>query len=345
MAHSTGFMGELIGQDLTWWNRPLWGYIPEQQPWWNRPLWGHGNIINVIFGELNKEQIPDRIIFNYNQELEKITKISQELENINISQFNNQEFLLYLEIKYKLKHNLQEYQGLSDVIDLLIVGIKVKKLFIKLEQLELRYRNSKQQEIYQFVTSLLEQDLTQEEFLNQLNEKVAEILPSIVTEYSKTALRSYTEILKSISNYKLGLKLLFLFKKHGITKYSLVRSLYDIVDNLIDKEVSNVTVLLSMVNLNQELFNQLTEITGLCYEKSTPDTYTKILQYMALSYKYQNVYNDFNALKEIFKNWQEPYNNINNIRQKYNLHNYKQPKEFKAIIPGETIYKTYQMYC
>lgn len=70
---------------------------------------------------------------------------------------------------------------------------------MKIEQIELSYRSSKQQEMYRFLLGLLEQQLNSEEFIKKLEQKQQEILPEIHSEEGKDAINVYTETLKKIS--------------------------------------------------------------------------------------------------------------------------------------------------
>jgi len=129
------------------------------------------------------------------------------------------------------------YKGLGNCVDLLQAGIIAQKSFLRLEQTELRYRSRKQQEFYQYVADNLEDDLDREEFAKKIKKKQAEVLPLITTEEGRGAIDTYTKEINVLSKYKLGLKLLALFKQYELKDFSILKNVSDVVETLAGKDL------------------------------------------------------------------------------------------------------------
>jgi len=116
--------------------------------------------------------------------------------------------------------NRDEYLSLDETID----------------SAESRYCSSGQQELYKFVNGLLTQDLDLDPvvFKEQIDRKLQEVLPLLKTEEGKIALEAYIQAVSKISNNSLGMKLLLLFKKCQLNDYSTLRSVSNIIAQIIN---------------------------------------------------------------------------------------------------------------
>ena len=118
--------------------------------------------------QTSKQTIAESIISLHNQSLEDLRvfgAIANTLSNANHHKFDDQEFEFYLKLISSLADG-GEYQSLGNSAELLRVAIQAKDSFLKIEQTELRYRSLKQQDYYDFVFQLLEENFSVDESNN-----------------------------------------------------------------------------------------------------------------------------------------------------------------------------------
>jgi len=291
-----------------------------------------------------KPKVPEGSINLHSRSFQEITLIGNKAEKINNDKFGNEEFLLLLRIKINMSKESSGYKGLGNCVDLLQAGIIAQKSFLRLEQTELRYRSRKQQEFYQYVADNLEDDLDREEFAKKIKKKQAEILPLITTEEGRGAIDTYTKEINVLSKYKLGLKLLALFKQYELKDFSILKNVSDVVETLAGKDLLDSSDLVSPVLEHYESFEKLSPILGLSKAESTPQAYAKILQVIGLTNRHGKAYLEFGQLVELLKKWEQPYKAIAIVRKEYTEDKYSLPAEFKEDIPGFKVYQRYAEY-
>ena len=373
----------------------------NQQSWWNRPLWGNTSMMEMIIQGLHQEQVPNRLIEMHNQEIQRLLHLSNLVTQLDEQKFTGKEFLLLLKIKSFLVRDLPEYRGLAYSTKLLMAGIKVKNLFQAIEDIELHYRGLKQQELYNFVGTLLvknsgedvyvkkikqrltkimpkttvknrkhilenykkaldnianyefslkllrfllTQNLTRAEFIKSLENKVQEIMPQIQTKEGKEALESYAKTLKNLAEQELGLELLSLFKKYQLTDYWLLQDISEIINKFQLEKLDDSLPFFNKVKADLEIFTKLGKIIGVSEDMDKPEHYANILQYICLTYKYQEAFDHFKKLVVLLQEWQKRYQIIKNIRLECDKSNYRKPKEFNQDIPGLDIYNKYKVH-
>ncbi len=319
--------------------------LSNNLPWWNRPVLGEGSLVDDIFSKFGKPEIPESAIFLHNREIMDLQVFAKTAETIDNEKFGNPEFLLLVRVKYLLAKGLEAYEGIYDSIKLLQVAIEAKESFISIDQTELRYRGSKQQELYGYVESLLLKQENQADktvFRQQVQTKVAELLPQVKTEEGKLALESYTKHLEHLSEHELGLTLLSLFKTYQVGDYSILRTISEMINNLGKKDLQDFKGLVSLVMANYSVFEKLRQIISISDKQSNPDTYARMIQYIALSYRYQQSTVKFEELMVVLRKWYLPYQAIARIRQEYSPSDYQQIKDFSQQLPGLDIYLKYK---
>lgn len=318
----------------------------------------------------SKENISENIINLHNQafaEAKVLASIAKTIDNLN---FKQSDFEYYLKIKYLFANNQEPYQGLENSAELLRLAVKAQANFLQIEQTELLYRSTKQQEYYDFVLKFLGEKFTDleqkkddlqnnqiiaqkkqknkyspEEFKQQIRAKLEEIKPTIKSEQGKVALEDYTQSLESLAEEKdIGLKLLYLFKKYNLTDFSVLKVISDMVTYLQDKNMQNMKAMEDLVVKNEQTFIKLGRIIGVPKTKETPETYARLLQYLALSKKHEKTIEQFIKLMQVLKPWQEFYKTISDIREQYSPNQYNLPEQFTQEIPGLSIYQKYQQY-
>jgi hypothetical protein len=319
--------------------------LEQQQPeksWWNRPLWGKQSFLEKILLKFSKPPVSESAIFLHNREMMDARVFAKTAQAIDNDKFNSKEFLLFIKINYYLVKGLEEYVGLYQSVRLLQVAIEAKNSFLTIDQTEFRYRSSKQQEFYQYVEDLLKNHEDKLAFREGVERKLAEVLLHIKTEEGKRALQAYAKELDHLAEHELGLKLLSLFKSYQLADYSILRIISDLVNSLREKDLRDIKGLTSLVMVNYDVFDKLKQIIGISDKKSSPDTYALMIQYIALQYRHQHSYLKFQELIAVMRKWFKPYQAILGIRQEYSPHEYRQPKDFSAEIPGLAIYEKYQ---
>ncbi|HEY9768297.1 MAG TPA: hypothetical protein V6C71_07275 [Coleofasciculaceae cyanobacterium] len=292
-----------------------------------------------------KPQVPEGSISLHHRSFKEITSIGNKAENINNDKFGSEEFLLLLRIKINISKEAG-YKGLGNCVELLQAAITAQKSFLRLEQTELRYRSRKQQEFYQYVADNLasDRDIDQEAFAKKLNQKQVEVLPLITTEEGREAIDTYAKEIKVLSQYKLGLKLLALFKQYELKDFSILKRISDVVESLQGKDLISSDNLVSPVLENYESFEKLGPILNISQAESTPQAYAKILQVIGLTNRHGKAYLEFKQLVELLKKWENPSRAIALVREEYTADKYSIPSEFKEDIPGISVYQKYAEY-
>lgn len=313
-------------------------------PWWNRPLIGKRSLTQRITRLFIKLPISERSEGLHDLAFEKLTALAAKAETVDSEKFGSQEFLAYVRLEYAMGKGTVGFEHLTKSAELLRVGIKSKNAFLKIEQTEVGFRGTKQNQFYDQVQSLLSQKLDKASFLAQTNAKMEALLPQLKSTEGKNAMQSYLQQLELIGQHELGLQLLSLFKQYQLSNYSVLQTISEIVASLSRQEVYDLKSLAALVAADQATFEKLGQIIGLPQEKRTPETYSILLQYLALSEKYQVAYAKFQQLTVILEQWIQYKETVIAIRQEYSPKEYKQPKKFRLTLPGVEIYDKYHEY-
>jgi len=318
-----------------------------QKKWWQRGIFSEngfiGKWLHRWFGHLFKtrEEVSESTIFLYNRAMSDIRILGKNMQIIDNEKFGNDEFLVFIKIKYLLTKNLDEYAGLLESIQLLQLAIDTKDSFIAIDQTELRYRGSKQQDFYQYVEELLANHGTTELFRQDVQLKLAETIPQTKTEEGKVALNAYSKHLDRLSEHELGLKLLSLFKAYQLADYSVLREISELVQGLNKQDLQSYKTMVSLVMANYSAFEKLRKIISVSDKNNNPETYARMIQYIALSYRHALSYIKFEELMGITRRWFRPYQTALSIRAAHPPHLYKQPIDFAPEFTGEEIYFKY----
>lgn len=88
--------------------------------------------------------------------------------------------------------------------------------------------------------------------------------------------------------------------------------------------------------------HKLGQLIGINNQEDLVITYAKIIQYIALSYRYDHIVHRFRQLTDSLEKWYKHYETITNIREEYPSYKYKVSSNFLQPIPGESIYVKYK---
>ena len=302
-------------------------------------------VIELILRKLfqRKPDVPELVEIVHNREMSAVGIFAKKAESIDSDKFSGQEFLMFVKMKYCLARGIEEYAGLDQSIKLLQGAIEAKNSYLTLDQTEFRYRSSKQQDFYQYVESLLASDYEDKAaFQARVAEKLLSTLPQVKTEEGKIALKAYQSELERLADYELGLKLLSLFKTYQLADYSVLRTVSDIVETSREKQTLDYHSLVVLVISKYEVFEKLKNIIGVADNKNKPETYARMMQYIALTYRHGKSYAQFAELLQVMRQWYLPYRAILDIRQRYPRSSFKLPKQFSEDITGVAIYDKYR---
>jgi hypothetical protein len=294
---------------------------------------------------MRKPEVSEGKLLAHNRKMMEAMLFAKTAKAIDSENFYSSDFLLLLKLRGLFLSGVEEYQKISESVELLKVAIAAKISFISLDQTELRYRSSKQQEFYNFVAEELQKkQVDRIVFRQKIDEKLTEILPKIKTREGKMALHSYNKDLNTISQHTLGLKLLARFKNNQFDDYYVLQNIGNIVDDLARENLQDLNYLTSVVTSNYSTFENLGQVIEIDNKHRSPDTYAKIIQYIALNQKYQYSFEKLKELIELMRRWYSPYQAILAIRKAHPPSEYRQPQEFQQPIPGEEIYLKYKKW-
>lgn len=313
----------------------------QVKPWWNRPLFGSVSLIERIIGILNRQEIPELALSLHDTELEELKKIFPTIKMLDNEQYTD-EFLLYIKIKNKVENNLDEYKGLNTFIRIFSFITKHLNYFRVIKRIELDFRGKTQVELYDFIEQQLNLISDPKLFNEMVMDEIDKLLAIIRNEPTKQALLSYKNALDIVTKDEIGLNLLVLLKKYNIIDFSIFNIINTILHKLKNQNLEALKALVLIVKIHYDELEKLGQLVGIPQSDNRVITYAQILQYIALSSRYDSLIYRFNQLLEILNNWNKHYQTLRQIREEYPSHKYKIPASFTESIPGEYIYLKYQ---
>lgn len=313
----------------------------SNKSWWNRPLIGSVSLIERILGVLNPQPLPELALSLHDTEWEVLEKIVPTLKMLDNGQYT-EEFLFYIRIKNKLENNLDDYKGLQKFVKVFSFAIKNINHFRTIRRIELDFQGQSQLQLYNFVEEQLNINYDPILFRKLVVTEIEQLLKVIVNEPTQKALLMYKIALEAITEEESGLNLLLLFKKYNIQDYAIFRVVSDILKQVKKQELNNLKAFVLAVKVNYEELDKLGQLIGISHQEDLVITYAKIIQYIALSYRYENIIYRFQQLIENVQKWYKHYETIIEIREEYPSHKYKVTPQFLEAIPGESIYLKYK---
>ncbi len=315
----------------------------QQKPWWNRPLLGQVSLIERTIGAINRKPLPELALSLHDTEIEELNKIAPTLQMLDKDKYNNQ-FLLYVNIKNKVENNLDEYKDLHTFIKILSFAIHHSSYFKTIQRMELDYQGKTQGDLYELIEQQLYTNPDRFIFKKIVNEEINKLINKVINEPTKQALISYKEALNAIAEDEIGLSLLLLLKKYKVVDYSIFNTISDILLQFRKQDLENLKALVLVVKVNIEHFEKLGRLIGIPHESNEPIVLAKIIQYIALTHKYENLNYRFKQLTDNLIKWEKHYQTVLEVRQEYPRHKYQIHENFVKVIPGENIYLKYKDY-
>ena len=289
-----------------------------------------------------KETISDSNLFLYNKALKEVDGLARAARRIDNEKFGQQEFLLFAKIQFCLSNNVDEYDRLQGNIDLLQAALQAQSSYITIHQIELSSQGTKQQEFYNYTYTQLQEDPDAQYLRVNIQNKLAETLPQVKTEEGRTTLEAYTKAISELADSPFALKLLVKFKALHLDDFSNLRRISELINSLNGREVEDLKTVTYLVMANYDDFEAIAQIIGLTEKQSSPDTYARMIQYIALIYRYQDSFHKFQQLIQVMRQWYKPYRVIQEIRKEHPPDTHWQPKDFERDIPGLSLYSKYK---
>jgi hypothetical protein len=287
-----------------------------------------------------KQPVPNSDLLNHTQAFENIIVLAKQVQEADNEKFTDREFVNYLRIKIGLISSQEN--GLYKSIQFLQIAIANKRHFDQVFVVEARYLARKQQELYQFVDNLIDRNILGEDFRQQIESKLTDVLLDIPTDAGKSALQVYINSLIELSHAEYALQLLAQFKRYEMSSYALIRAINDLTTKFESMDLTESDVLLPDIMLKLDSLEDLAAIVDIPKNFVNPEGFVKIFYFMALENKQQETARQFKRFIATIEQWKPVYRTLQNIRGFYNPREYNVPKEFSLNIPGESIFNNYK---
>uniref|UniRef100_B8HLT4 Uncharacterized protein n=1 Tax=Cyanothece sp. (strain PCC 7425 / ATCC 29141) TaxID=395961 RepID=B8HLT4_CYAP4 len=313
------------------------------RPWWNRPLWGNQSILERILNHFQtKPAVPEGVLALHNRELAAATELAKQAEKLDCPEFASKEFVQLLKIRRQVRIQFKDSAPMGTSAQFLKAAIEAKDCFETIWQVEFQYFARKQQQYYTFIESLLNQNLSSQQFVDLAKEKLEITLPEITRDEGRVALNAYYNAINKLSTNKLGLELLGLFKRYQLSDFLLMRTVSLIVEALQKQDLTESRVVMPAVMKDYALFEKLIPIMKCPPTMASPEFFARIVQLVALEFKHQKTLVQFSRLASMLEEWRTPYREILTLREKHGAGEYKQPQEFAKTVPGLSLYTKYE---
>jgi hypothetical protein len=301
-----------------------------------------GSGSNNLMQRIVREEVSENDIRQHRRDLTNLKYLVEKAENLDSEKFQNNEFSMFSKIKSYIAHNVYEYTDLSAVVDMLNVAIAAQKSFASIYQVESQYHSKSQQEFYEFVTDLLNQEgIDRHELKKKVLAKAEIVCAELKTEEGRAAIATYAAEVVKVSENDFGIDLLRLFKKNHMSDYSLIGKIGESIDHLDGTDLVDLDGLMLMVLEKSNAFEKIGAVLDLKDEANSPETHRKVLQFIGLKKRYQTSYAKFQELLSTVKEFQRYYQSITSIRAKYPAKKYRLPVDFTVELPGLKLYKKY----
>jgi hypothetical protein len=121
-----------------------------------------------------------------------------------------------------------------------------------------------------------------------------------------------------------------------------MKTIVEVMNRFKEADVSDLRTVMHATMAYYDDFEILGDIIDLPEEKRSPDTYARLLQYLALEKRHQLSFMQFQGLVEVLRQWHKPFRVLMSIRQLYPADQFHQPAVFNFPIPGLSLYKKHQ---
>ncbi|WP_233501244.1 protein kinase domain-containing protein [Acaryochloris thomasi] len=317
---------------------------PQKKSWWNKPILGKGSMTERIAGLVSQQTVSEPDILKHQQVIDSMTTLINKVQKLKSQQFSDPRFIDFVKVQSDLTRTAEDRNSLMLAAELLAAGIEFKDIFLDLQTTEARYRIAAAQKIYDAVQGLFNRNLEPAAFVAALNKKATEILADIETDKLRQAMQHYLSQIELLSQDKLRFQLFTLFKSSQEDDYSILQTAAELIEACKEGDSGNIEQLNRQIRIQYTGFEKLGRVLGIPAQKRLPETYARLIQYVALSDRYQQSYPRFRQVIVLLEKWHKHYRNAVEIRQRFNPDEYKLPKEFKQDLPGVEVYEYFREY-
>ncbi|NCO74390.1 MAG: hypothetical protein GW795_03905 [Cyanobacteria bacterium] len=318
-----------------------------EKPWWNRPLLGEKTLIDYFFSEYIKLEIPPEILSVYNYALEKSDNITLTLKALLNDKFSNKGFLIYARIEGYLNKYCQHKKHYF------IVGKELFKTLLdnldilnKLTDIEAEYNHGVFLEFYQFALELIQKYPNKLIFQEKLKKAKEYFTIQLNEEQEKKVIGVYIKYLLLLSEVDNLANYFYLVKINQLTNWELLKKIKTFIEENQQSNIEELKPFILLVKNDEDWFTKIATKIIKIKKEDTEDSLiiANILQYIALSYKYEVIYPQFQLFLNYLSKWEKVYYYIISLRDKYGSKKYNYPPNFKVKISGFDIYKSYYDY-
>lgn len=289
-----------------------------------------------------KPKVSESQRFLHNKAFNEIRVLARAAIAIDNERFGQQEFLLFAKLRFCMNNNIKEYQSSSEYLSQFQAILQAQKSCILLNQIEMSCQGRKQQEFYHFVNQELLHLEDLEVIKTEINNRYLEVLPQIQTEEGRLKLESYIQDLYTLISYPQAIAFFRRFKTSDLASLQSIHKIANIIAGLKEQDVTDLRSLTFLTMNHYDDFEILGDMIAMTDADRSPDTYARLVQYIGLSYRYQESFVTFQLLIQKIREWYKPYQAIVQIRQAHPEGEYRQPQEFNREIPGLSLYLTYK---
>ncbi|WP_017293367.1 hypothetical protein [Geminocystis herdmanii] len=317
------------------------------KPWWNRPLLGEKTLVDYLFGQDLRHSIPPEYLFLYHSAIEKIENLSLTLRALLNEHFTRQDFLIYARIQTYLDRYYQQKKHYfiigKDFFKPLLDNLEI---FIKINEIEKEHHQGSFLDFYAQCIELIKEQPNKLIFQEKLRKIKQSFHRQLFEEEEQRIISIYAKYLSIISETSNLLNIFYELKINKIEQWELFKKIKEFVDYNIQYNTEELKSFVLLVKNNEiELQDIATKILKIKKEE-TEDflIISGILQYVTLSYKYEQYYSQFKLFLDYLSKWEKTYFYILNFREKYPSSQYYHPASFKAKLAGFDVYKSYHDY-
>lgn len=316
-----------------------------QQPWWNRPLLGEKTLIDyMLMSTDNKQEIPQHTIYLHNKVWQKLELLTTTLKALLSEKFSNQDFLIFARIKgYLVKNFSQKNHYFNEISKFLINIINNLNDLHKLAEIEQKLTGENCQQFSQFVEHCLTENLSKVMFQETIRKQL-ELIMFNLSDHELHLLRKFSNQIYIVSELPNCLENFFLLKKLQLDDWLLFNQIANFAQKDQQNDFGELKSFILLVNAHTDWFKKLGEFFNILDDKKDSITYARILQYLALLYKYEASYKQFREFLKYLAQWEKTYYYIIALKEEYPINNYHYPRNFHQNIPGFEIYKVYHDY-
>lgn len=319
----------------------------KDKPWWNRPLVGDRTLVDYMFISTDsRQEIPERTIYLNNYATQKLEKINLTLKALFSEKFSQPDFLVFARIQsYLSKYFKQKNHYFIQSIDFFTMIFSHLDSLSNLTNIESEYQGEIFTQFYLYSEQLAHQFLDKLVFQEKLKKRKKIIIKSINNSTEAKIIEIYTNNLLLISEVPHLLLTFYLLKRNLLNNWSLFRKIRDFIDHGQNNDLEELKAFILVVKADYDWLKALlVNIVGIKDKNVDVISLARVLQYIALNYKYESVYHQFERFLIYLAKWEKTYCYILSLKEEYPSDNYHYPASFKSKLPGFDLYKVYHDY-